>query len=74
MHAEDELEPVAELNRPAAQEIGAAIALELQYAPDMHSLHALSFVEPILGLKLGEKSTCKRVKACDARNTERSIV
>jgi hypothetical protein len=30
MHAEAELLPVAELNRPAAQGIGAAIALALQ--------------------------------------------
>ncbi len=53
MHAEEELEPEAELNRPAEQGIGAAIALALQYAPGVHASHALSFVEPSLGLKLG---------------------
>ena len=56
MHAEEELLPVAELNRPAAQGIGATIALALQYAPGMHSLHALSFVEPARGLKLGARN------------------
>jgi hypothetical protein len=50
MHA---VEPKAELNRPAAQGIGVTIALALQYAPGMHALHAISFVEPSLGLKLG---------------------
>ena len=53
MHAEEELLPVAELNRPAAQGIGAAIPLALQNAPGTHALQALSSDEPSLGLKLG---------------------